>query len=163
MGDDALVMGAVAYYPKVVTIWDGFRAWLRDHDLPFDYVLYSNYERQVEDLVAGRIHAAWNSPLAWVRSRRLAGAAGVKVAAIAMRDTDRISRHRRHPRRWREARTRICGRVVGVGAVDSPQARSSRSPTPRRGSAWRRLPVRRFDVGGAARNHVGGGAKPPGR
>ena len=64
----ASLMGAVAYDPKVVTIWDGFRAWFRDQGLDFDYVLYSNYERQVDDLVAGRIHAAWNSPLAWVRT-----------------------------------------------------------------------------------------------
>ena len=36
MSGDALVMGAVAYDPKVVTIWDGFRAWLRGRDLDFD-------------------------------------------------------------------------------------------------------------------------------
>ena len=53
-----LLMGAVAYDPKVVTIWDGFRRWFTSRDLDFDYVLYSNYERQVEDLLAGRIHAA---------------------------------------------------------------------------------------------------------
>ena len=37
----SFVMGAVAYDAKVVTIWDGFRAWFRGHDLDFDYVLYS--------------------------------------------------------------------------------------------------------------------------
>ena len=46
-----LLLGAVAYDPKVVTIWNGFRRWLTDHQVPFDYLLYSNYERQVEDLV----------------------------------------------------------------------------------------------------------------
>src|SRR5580704_12532424 len=80
-----LLMGAVAYDPKVVTIWSGFRTWLAEAGLPFDFVLYSNYERQVDDLVDGRIHAAWNSPLAWVRTRRLAPTA----RAVAMRDTDR--------------------------------------------------------------------------
>ena len=44
-----VVLGAVAYDPKVVTIWDGFRTWLRGRDVDFDYVLYSHYERQVED------------------------------------------------------------------------------------------------------------------
>ena len=78
-------MGAVAYDPKVVTIWDGFRRWFVDQGLEFDYVLYSNYERQVEDLVAGRIDAAWNSPLAWVRTRRMAP----ESRAVVMRDTDR--------------------------------------------------------------------------
>ncbi len=41
MGD--LLLGAVAYDPKVVTIWDGFRTWLRAAGLDFDYVLYSQY------------------------------------------------------------------------------------------------------------------------
>ncbi len=81
-------MGAVAYDPKVVTIWDGFRRWFDAQGFAFDYVLYSNYERQVEDLLAGRIHAAWNSPLAWVRADRLARASGGQVQALAMRDSD---------------------------------------------------------------------------
>ena len=51
---DTVVMGAVAYDPKVVTIWDGFRRWFAEREFDFDYVLYSNYERQVEDLVAIR-------------------------------------------------------------------------------------------------------------
>ena len=58
-------------------------------DFDFDYVLYSNYERQVEDLVAGRIDVAWNSPLAWVRSERLARRRRRRVEALTMRDTDR--------------------------------------------------------------------------
>ncbi len=78
-------MGAVAYDPKVVTIWAGFRQWFADRSLNFDYVLYSHYERQTEDLVAGRIDAAWNSPLAWVHTRRLVP----EARALAMRDTDR--------------------------------------------------------------------------
>src|SRR5271168_4211708 len=84
----SVVMGAVAYDPKVVTIWEGFRPWLRHAGLEFDFVLYSNYERQVEDLVDGRIHAAWNSPLAWVRARRLAAGRGSTVRPLVMRDAD---------------------------------------------------------------------------
>src|SRR5206468_2837723 len=76
-----LLLGAVAYDPKVVTIWTGFREWFLRHDFPFDYVLYSHYERQVDELLAGHIHVAWNSPLAWVRARRLASAQGVEVSA----------------------------------------------------------------------------------
>jgi hypothetical protein len=53
-----------------VTIWDGFRAWLAAQGLRFDYLPYCHYERQVDDLVAGRIDAAWNSPLAWIRTER---------------------------------------------------------------------------------------------
>jgi hypothetical protein len=36
-----LLMGAVAYDPKVVTTWSGFREWLAWQGLPFDVILYS--------------------------------------------------------------------------------------------------------------------------
>ena len=53
MRRDELLLGAVAYDPKVVTIWDGFKAYVADHGLAFDYVLYTNYERQVDAHLAG--------------------------------------------------------------------------------------------------------------
>src|SRR5215831_2582426 len=83
-----LILGAVAYDPKVVTIWDGFLAYFENQGLPFDYILFSNYERQVEAQFAGQIHVAWNSPLAWIQSERIAAATGRRCEAIAMRDTD---------------------------------------------------------------------------
>ncbi len=115
-----LLLGAVAYDPKVVTIWDGFRRWLGEHDLAFDYVLYSNYERQVEDLAAGRIDVAWNSPLAWVRTQRLAPGA----RAVLMRDTDRDLTSVVVVRADSGITdvAGLAGRVVATGAVDSPQA-----------------------------------------
>jgi phosphonate transport system substrate-binding protein len=121
---DALLLGAVAYDPKVVTIWAGFRQWLRTRGLDLDFVLYSNYERQVEDLLHGRIDVAWNSPLAWVRAHRLADAAGSHVRAVAMRDTDRdltsvIVTLAESPIRGVDD---LRGRIVAVGAHDSPQA-----------------------------------------
>src|ERR1044071_8936632 len=85
---DTLLLGAVAYDPKVVTIWEGFKSYFERRGLAFDYVLYSNYERQVEAHMAGHFHVAWNSPLAWVRAQRLARARGQEVEDIAMRDTD---------------------------------------------------------------------------
>lgn len=87
-GDNTILMGAVAAAPEVVTIWNGFKEWLQKRGFPFDYILYSNYERQVADLVCGRIDAAWNTPLAWVRAERLAEAAGKKVEAVVMREVD---------------------------------------------------------------------------
>jgi phosphonate transport system substrate-binding protein len=120
----ALVMGAVAYDAKVVTIWDGFRDWFAGRGFEFDYVLYSNYERQVEALVAGHLDVAWNSPLAWVRAARLGSASGLGVRAVAMRDTDcdltsvvvvRADSDIVSP-------ADLAGRTVAVGAVDSPQA-----------------------------------------
>ncbi len=119
-----VLMGAVAYDPKVVTIWEGFRAWLRGRGLDFDFVLYSHYERQVEDLVAGRIDAAWNSPLAWLRAERLAAANGTAVRALTMRDTDQdltsvvVVRADSPVHQIAD----LAGRVVAVGAIDSPQA-----------------------------------------
>ena len=83
-----LILGAVAYDPRVVTIWEGFKRHFQRQGLSFDYVLYSNYERQVEALLDGTIHVAWNSPLAWVRSRRMARARHLTVRPIAMRDSD---------------------------------------------------------------------------
>ena len=76
-GGNVLILGAVAYDPKVVTIWNGFQEYFARHGLGFDYILYSNYERQVEAHFCGDIHVAWNSPLAWLQSkvRRLSGSA----------------------------------------------------------------------------------------
>lgn len=124
MPDDPLVIGAVAYDPRVVTIWEGFRAWFRGRGLPVDHVLFSNYERQVEALMAGEIDVAWNSPLAWVRSRRMAEALGRPVRALAMRDTDRDLTSMVVIRRDStiEHVKELAGCRVAVGAVDSPQA-----------------------------------------
>jgi len=119
-----LVLAAVAYAPKVVTIWEGFKEYFIRHHLPFDYILYSNYETQVEALMAGQCDIAWNSPLAWVRAERLARAQGTQVRAIAMRDTDcdltsviivRADSPIRAP-------ADLKGNVIAVGAIDSPQA-----------------------------------------
>ncbi len=162
MAGRGVLIGAVAYDPKVVTIWDGFRAWLRGPGgLQFDYVLYSNYERQAVDLVAGRIDAAWNSPLAWVRARRLAAARGVELTPVTMRDTDCDLRSvivvRADSPAW--ALADLAGRTVATGAVDSPQATllplsllRSAGLTP-----GRDLRVRRFDVRvGLHGDHIGG-------
>jgi phosphonate transport system substrate-binding protein len=121
---DTLLLGAVAYDPKVVTIWEGFKSYFARHDLPFDYLLYSNYERQVESHLAGHFHVAWNSPLAWVRTRRLARSLGQEVQALAMRDTDQdltsiiVVRADSGIREVSDLRNK----TVAVGAVDSPQA-----------------------------------------
>jgi ABC-type phosphate/phosphonate transport system substrate-binding protein len=156
-----VLLGAVAYDPKVVTIWDGFRTWLRSAGVGFDYVLYSNYERQAEELVAGRIDVAWNSPLAWVRSRRLAQALGVALTPVTMRDTDCDLRSVVVVRADSPATSLadLAGRTVATGAVDSPQATllplsllRSAGLTP-----GEDVTVRRFDVGvGLHGDHVGG-------
>lgn len=121
---DTLLLGAVAYDSKVVTIWEGFKNYFARHDLPFDYILYSNYERQVESHLAGNFHVAWNSPLAWVRTARLARARGQAFEAIAMRDTDQdlTSVIVVRSDSTIKAVADLKGKSVAVGAVDSPQA-----------------------------------------
>src|SRR6185437_1898500 len=120
---DTLVLGAVAYDPKVVTIWEGFKRWFAEKGLSFDFVLYSNYERQVEAHLRGDVHVAWNSPLAWIEADRAARARGRRATAIAMRDTDRdltsvVVVREGGPRSVGDLR----GKVVATGAADSPQA-----------------------------------------
>lgn len=121
---DTLLLGAVAYDPKVVTIWEGFKSYFARHNLPFDYVLYSNYERQVEDHVAGHFHVAWNSPLAWIRTARLARARNLQVEAMVMRDTDQDLNSLivvRSDSTIKEVAD-LKGTRIAVGAIDSPQA-----------------------------------------
>ncbi len=124
MPNDTLILGAVAYDPKVVTIWDGFLAYFEKQGLPFDYILFSNYERQVEAHFDGEIHVAWNSPLAWIQSERIAAATGRKAEAIAMRDTDCDLTSIVVVRAESPFRTAadLKGFRVAVGADDSPQA-----------------------------------------
>ena len=68
-----LRMGAVAYDPKVVPIWDGIRDYVNAAGAPMDYVLFSNYEAQVDALLEGFVDIAWNTNLAYVRAHRRTG------------------------------------------------------------------------------------------
>jgi ABC-type phosphate/phosphonate transport system substrate-binding protein len=117
-------LGAVAYDPKVVTIWEGFRDWFAQHGFDFDYVLYSGYEAQAEAHLAGHVDVTWDSPLAWVRTRRLANASNRDARAVAMRDTDQDLTSVVLVRSDSDITEvgQLAGRTVGTGAVDSPQA-----------------------------------------
>ncbi|TDG11044.1 hypothetical protein E1N52_01990 [Paraburkholderia guartelaensis] len=157
-----LMLGAVAYAPKVVTIWEGFKAWFAERGLAIDYLLYSNYETQVEAQFAGDIAFAWNSPLAWIRANRIAQARGEAVLPLAMRDTD-IDLHsvlvvRRDSRVQTLADLR--GGTVGFGAIDSPQATLIPLDHLRHEGglvAGQDYQAQRFDVlGGKHGDHIGG-------
>ena len=158
---DTLILGAVAYDAKVVTIWDGFQKWLAERGLSFDYVLFSNYERQVEQHFAGALHIAWNSPLAWLQAQRIAERTGRTARAVAMRDTDMdltslIAVREDSPLRSIED---LRGKTLGVGAHDSPQATMIPLEMLAESGliADRDFRVRRFDVlVGKHGDHVGG-------
>lgn len=124
MSKKPIVLGAVAYDPKVVTIWDGFLAFFKQHGLDFDFVLYENYERQVAAHFAGHIDVAWNSPLAWVDAEREAKRTGRTARAVAMRDSDRDLTSVVVVRKGAGIAkpSDLAGKKVAVGAADSPQA-----------------------------------------
>src|ERR1043166_834336 len=78
-------VGAVAYDPKVVTIWESIRDFFRTRGVANDFILFSNYDAQVDALLDGWIDIAWNTNLAYVKVyRRTQGKCGV----LAMRDVD---------------------------------------------------------------------------
>jgi phosphonate transport system substrate-binding protein len=83
--DRPILIGAVAYDPRVVPIWEGMRDYFRAVGPPIDYVLFSNYERQVQALLDKHIDIAWNTNLAWVKTfHRTNGT----CRALALRDVD---------------------------------------------------------------------------
>ena len=116
-----LRVGAVAYDPKVVTIWEGFKPYFEKRGAPIDYVLYSTYDAQVAANLAGEMEVAWNSPLAWVKSQ-LVSHGGCR--AIAMRDSDRDLTTKILARKDSDIASLadLKGKTIAVGASDSPQA-----------------------------------------
>ena len=116
-----LRVGAVAYDPKVVTIWEGFKPYFEKRGAPIDYVLYSNYDAQVAANLAGEVEVAWNSPLAWVKSQILSHG---ECRAIAMRDSDRDLTTKILTRKDSNIASMadLNGKSIAVGASDSPQA-----------------------------------------
>ena len=85
-------VGAVAYDPKVVTIWEGMRKYFHEEaHLPVEVVLFQSYEAQVRALLASpadplpRIDIAWNTNLAYLQADEWSGQG---CRPIAMRDTD---------------------------------------------------------------------------
>jgi ABC-type phosphate/phosphonate transport system substrate-binding protein len=85
-------VGAVAYDPKVVTIWEGMRRYFHEESrLSVEVVLFQSYEMQVSALLAApgdptpRIDIAWNTNLAYLQADTWSEH---RCHPIAMRDTD---------------------------------------------------------------------------
>ena len=89
---ETIWVGAVAYTPKVVTIWEGMRRYFHEEaHVPVEVVLFQSYEAQVLALLAQpgeavpHIDIAWNTNLAYLQADEWSSHA---CRAIAMRDTD---------------------------------------------------------------------------
>jgi phosphonate transport system substrate-binding protein len=83
-------VGAVAYDPKVVSIWEGMRRYFHEEaHLPVEVVLFQSYENQVSALLAEPgapgIDIAWNTNLAYLQADAWSAQ---RCRPIAMRDTD---------------------------------------------------------------------------
>ena len=85
-------VGAVAYHPKVATIWEGMRRYFHEEaHLPVEVVLFQSYETQVAALLAQpgdplpRIDIGWNTNLAFIQADAWSEH---RCRPIAMRDTD---------------------------------------------------------------------------
>ena len=85
-------VGAVAYDPKVVGIWEGMRRYFQEEArLDVEVVLFQSYEAQVAALLAlpgepvPRIDVAWNTNLAYIQADAWSDH---RCRPIAMRDTD---------------------------------------------------------------------------
>ena len=80
-----ILVGAVAYHPRIVTIWERFREYFADAGVQTDYVLYSNYERLVDALLEGEVDIAWNTNTAYVAAEERIGG---EAQLLGMRDVD---------------------------------------------------------------------------
>lgn len=116
-----ILLGAVAYDPKVVGIWDIIRDYSNEYGCKLDYVLFSNYERQVDSLLKGHIDIAWNTNVAWIRTLY---ATDNKAKAIAMRDTDLHWSTKFVVKKDSKIKNieALKGKKLGVGSADSSQA-----------------------------------------
>jgi phosphonate transport system substrate-binding protein len=121
MSDGLIRVGAVAYDPKVVAIWESMRDYFREADVPTDYVLFSNYEAQVDALFDREIDIAWNTNVAYVRCEQRSGG---ECQVLAMRNTDReftsrvVARTESGIKRLED----LHGKRLAVGSADSAQA-----------------------------------------
>jgi phosphonate transport system substrate-binding protein len=85
-------VGAVAYDPKVVSIWEGMRRYFHEEArLAVEVVLFQSYEAQVAALLAlpgeplPRIDIGWNTNLAYIQAVAWSDR---RCRPIAMRDSD---------------------------------------------------------------------------
>src|SRR5712692_310134 len=114
-------VGAVAYDPKVVTIWEGMRDYFREAGVPTDYVLFSTYEAQVAALLERQIDIAWNTNVAYVHCEQQAGGT-CQVLAMRNTDLDFTSRLVARGDSGVNGLEGLRGKRLALGSTDSAQA-----------------------------------------
>ena len=113
-------IGAVAYSPDVVTVFDGIKQYLTKNGLAADYVLYSNYDALVGALQRGEVEIAWNTPLAHAQYHAKCG----KSQTLVMRDVDRNIRSVLVVRKDAKLKSLedLKGKTLVLGSYDAAEA-----------------------------------------
>jgi phosphonate transport system substrate-binding protein len=121
MNSETMLVGAVAYHPRIVTIWERFRDHFGAAGAPTDYVLYSNYERLVDALLDGEVDIAWNTNTAYVAAEQRIGG---DARLLGMRDVDASFRTVIATRRGEafDAVGQLAGTRFALGSRDSGHA-----------------------------------------
>jgi phosphonate transport system substrate-binding protein len=116
-----VLVGAVSYHPRVVTIWERFRHYFSAAGVPTDYVLFSNYERLIDATLAGDVDVGWNTNTAYVT---LDHRAGGRTRILGMRDVDRDWATVLVQRRGGALSdgAELAGRTLALGSHDSGHA-----------------------------------------
>jgi ABC-type phosphate/phosphonate transport system substrate-binding protein len=116
-----LRIGAVAYAPSAVTVFDNLRRYFAKTDLPVDYVLYSNYDALVDALRKGHVDVAWNTPLAHARYHLLSDC---QSQTLVMRDVDCNFRCRLLVRKESGIKTPtdLQGKTLALGSREAAEA-----------------------------------------
>jgi ABC-type phosphate/phosphonate transport system substrate-binding protein len=119
--DARVRVGAVAYHPRIVTIWEAFLEHFEREGIVTDYILYSNYERLVEALLGGDVEIGWNTNTAFVALEQKLGS---EARILGMRDVDAGFATvivTRRGEAFAEPR-RLAGRRLALGSQDSGHA-----------------------------------------
>lgn len=120
--ENKIKVGAVVYAPQVTVVWEIIAQFFNSEGLNMECVYFKDYRQQTKALLASEIDIAWNSPLAHVESV-LKSNGTCKYSYMRDTDLDRTScflvNQSSEINRFEDFK----GKIIGFGAIDSPQAR----------------------------------------